>query len=155
MHFKAKNLRIPKHPRLLFLAQNLGVLQPSKTRSPHQHPKPFGRACLGCFPNSSFPLTSTSRNSNSSFHPTISCCLRTWLGLGTGSWGTPPRTPATRRFTPSSLQAASSALCSFFSCFLHCCCLNLLRQFFRACLLLGGGCSCPPGCEGPGCPLSP
>ena len=32
MHFKAKNLRIPKHPRLLFLAQNLGVLQPSKTR---------------------------------------------------------------------------------------------------------------------------
>ena len=32
MHFKAENLRIPKHPRLLFPAQNLGVLGPSKTR---------------------------------------------------------------------------------------------------------------------------
>ena len=32
MHFKAENLRIPKHSRLLFLAQNLGVLQPFKTR---------------------------------------------------------------------------------------------------------------------------
>ena len=32
MHFKAENLRIPKHPRLLFLAQHLGVLRPSKTR---------------------------------------------------------------------------------------------------------------------------
>ena len=32
MHFKAENLQIPKHLRLLFLAQNLGVLQPSKTR---------------------------------------------------------------------------------------------------------------------------
>ena len=31
MHFKAENLTIPKHPRLLFLAQNLGVLRPSKT----------------------------------------------------------------------------------------------------------------------------
>ena len=31
MHFKAENLTIPKHPRLLFLAQNLGVLWPSKT----------------------------------------------------------------------------------------------------------------------------
>ena len=31
MHFKAENLRIPKHPRLLFLAQNLRVLRPSKT----------------------------------------------------------------------------------------------------------------------------
>ena len=30
MHFKAESLRIPKHPRLLFLAQNLGVLRPSK-----------------------------------------------------------------------------------------------------------------------------
>jgi len=30
--WKAENLRIPKHPRLLFLAQNLGVLQPSKKR---------------------------------------------------------------------------------------------------------------------------
>ena len=31
MHFKAENLTIPKHPRLLFLAQNLGVLWPSKS----------------------------------------------------------------------------------------------------------------------------
>ena len=31
MHFKAENLTIPKHPQLLFLAQNLGVLRPSKT----------------------------------------------------------------------------------------------------------------------------
>ena len=31
MHFKAENLTIPKHPRLLFLAQNLGVLRPSKS----------------------------------------------------------------------------------------------------------------------------
>ena len=30
MHFKAENLRIPKHPQLLFLVQNLRVLQPSK-----------------------------------------------------------------------------------------------------------------------------
>ena len=33
MHFKAENLTIPKHPQLLFLAQNLGVLRPSKTWS--------------------------------------------------------------------------------------------------------------------------
>ena len=32
MHFKAENLRIPKHPRLLFLAQNLWMLRPPKTR---------------------------------------------------------------------------------------------------------------------------
>ena len=32
MHFKAENLRIPKHPRLLVLAQNLWVLRPSKTK---------------------------------------------------------------------------------------------------------------------------
>ena len=32
MHIKAENLRIPKHPRLLFLAQNLWVLWPSKTK---------------------------------------------------------------------------------------------------------------------------
>ena len=33
MHFKAKNLTIPKHPRLLILAQNLKVLWPPKQRS--------------------------------------------------------------------------------------------------------------------------
>ena len=33
MHFKAENLQIPKHPWLLFLAQNLKVLRPPKQRS--------------------------------------------------------------------------------------------------------------------------
>ena len=33
MHFKAENLQIPKHPWLLFLTQNLKVLQPPKQRS--------------------------------------------------------------------------------------------------------------------------
>ena len=31
MHFKAENLTIPKHPWLSFLAQNIGVLRPSKS----------------------------------------------------------------------------------------------------------------------------